>query len=59
MADGTSVKVDENYLRESILEPQKKIVAGYENKKRNSGWAEKLTDERDMDAIITFIKSLK
>ena len=30
IADGTRLKVDENYIRESILEPQKHIVQGYE-----------------------------
>ncbi len=29
MADGSTVEVDENYLRESILRPQAKISAGY------------------------------
>jgi len=30
LADGSSVLVDENYLRESILNPAAKIVAGYQ-----------------------------
>jgi cytochrome c oxidase subunit 2 len=30
MADGSTVLVDENYLRESILNPAAKIVAGYQ-----------------------------
>jgi len=29
LADGTTVKADEDYLRESILNPQAKIVAGF------------------------------
>ncbi|HKQ59762.1 MAG TPA: cytochrome c oxidase subunit II [Candidatus Polarisedimenticolaceae bacterium] len=29
MADGSQVRADENYIRESILEPQAKIVDGY------------------------------
>ncbi len=29
LSDGTSVIVDEQYVRESILEPQAKVVAGY------------------------------
>jgi len=29
MADGTHVKVDENYIRESILNPTAKVVKGY------------------------------
>lgn len=31
LADGTSVSVDMNYIRESILNPSAKIVAGYQN----------------------------
>lgn len=29
LADGSEVTVDENYIRESILEPPKKVVAGF------------------------------
>ena len=29
--DGSVVKADENYIRESIVHPSAKIVAGYEN----------------------------
>ncbi len=31
LSDGTVVPVDENYIRESILHPGKKIVAGWQN----------------------------
>ena len=57
--DGSSAKADENYLRESVLQPQSKIVAAYAQKKMNSGWESQFKDERDLDAIITYIKSLK
>jgi cytochrome c oxidase subunit 2 len=30
LKDGSQVKVDENYIRESVLEPQAKVVAGFE-----------------------------
>jgi len=30
MADGSSLTVDENYIRESILEPNARVVAGFE-----------------------------
>ena len=30
MADGGTVTVDENYIRESILEPNARVVAGFE-----------------------------
>ena len=54
--DGTSATVDENYVRESILDPQAKIVAGYtpamptfKGKLRN----------KQLTCLIEFIKSLK
>jgi cytochrome c oxidase subunit 2 len=55
MQDGTVVLVDENYLRESILEPNAKVVAGYDNVMNT--YKGKLSD-REIDALIAFIKSL-
>jgi cytochrome c oxidase subunit 2 len=55
---GDSGKVDENYLRASILQPQAYIVPGYEGAKMNGGWEDVLS-EKDIDSIIEFIKSLK
>jgi len=48
--------VDENYIRESILEPSAKIRAGYPNKMNS--FKGQLTDEQISD-LIAFIKSLK
>ena len=56
MTDGTSVDVDENYIRESILEPLKKIRAGY--RPVMPSFKGQLKDP-EVDAIIEFIKSLK
>ncbi|MCS7183720.1 MAG: cytochrome c, partial [Thermoanaerobaculum sp.] len=53
--DGTTVKVDEAYLRESIVEPNKKIVAGYQP----SMPAYSYLKEEDIKALIAYIKSLK
>lgn len=53
--DGTSIeKADENYIRESILEPKAKIVAGFQDVMPKV----KLSD-RQIDTLIDFIKSLK
>jgi len=52
MSDGTTVIADENYLRESILEPGAKIVQGYGN---NMVSYAHLSD-REISGLIEFIK---
>lgn len=51
---GSSVIVDEKYIRESILNPGAKIVAGYENIMPTF---EGQVDEEDIYKLIAFIKS--
>lgn len=46
---------DENYLRESILEPQVKIVQGYPD--QMNSYQGQLTD-KELNALIVYIKSL-
>ncbi len=53
LADGTTVEVDDNYLRESILEPQAKIVRGYQPVMP----AQPDITSDELDALIDFIKS--
>lgn len=53
LADGSTATVDENYLRESILEPGAKIVAGYQNVMPA---AYSNMNERQINALIEFIK---
>jgi cytochrome c oxidase subunit II len=55
LADGSTVQVDENYLRESILEPQAKVRAGF--KPVMPTYQGQLKNE-EIDALIAFIKSL-
>lgn len=55
MASGESIAVDENYLRESILEPQAKVRAGY--KPVMPTYQGQLKDA-EIDALIAYIKSL-
>lgn len=56
-ADGTSAKAaDDNYLRQSILEPQAKIVAGYQGVMPTY---QGLLKDKQIDAIIAYIKSIK
>ena len=52
---GSSAPADENYLRESILEPQAKIVAGFEPVMPT--YKGRLSD-REITAIIEYIKTL-
>jgi len=56
MADGSKITVDENYIRESILEPQAKVVAGFQPVMPTY---QGLLKDREIDALIAYIKSLK
>jgi len=57
MADGSTIVADENYIRESILQPRAKIVKGFapimpENFKDQ-------LSETEITGVIEFIKTLK
>lgn len=54
--DNSSAKVDENYLRESILRPTAKVVSGYGG---NMPSFQGQLKDREIDAIIEYIKTLK
>ena len=56
MSDGNTLVVDENYLRESILEPQAKVRQGY--RPVMPTYKGQLNDE-ELSALIQYIKSLK
>lgn len=56
MAAGAPIKVDENYLRESMIDPQAHIVAGFAPAMPT--YQGKLSD-KDIDGLIEYIKSLK
>jgi len=56
LASGGTITVDENYIRESILEPMAKIRAGYQPVMPT--YKGQLKDE-EISAIIAYIKSLK
>lgn len=57
LVDGSSVTVEENYVRESILDPQKRIVAGFAGKYMQP-YQGRITD-REITMIIEFMKTLK
>ena len=55
MSDGTTVHVDENYIRESLYEPAAKVVAGYTVQMQSYKGSLK---EEDVGAIIAYMKSI-
>jgi cytochrome c oxidase subunit 2 len=54
LVDGSSVKVDEDYVRESILKPSAKLTAGFANVMPPVP-----LDERELQAVIAYLQSLK
>lgn len=56
LSDGSTVTVDENYIRESILEPSAKVVEGFPDVMNT--YQGQLNDEQ-INAIIEYIKTLK
>lgn len=53
---GAKVKVDENYVRESILEPRAKVVKGFQPVMPTY---QGLLKDKQIDALIAYIKSLE
>ena len=47
---------DENYIRESILNPQAKVVVGFQPVMPTY---QGILKDRDIDALIAYIKSLR
>ncbi len=56
LSDLKTVTVDENYIRESILDPRAKVVAGFQPVMPT--YQGRLRD-REIDALIAYLKSLK
>ncbi|MDA0667608.1 MAG: cytochrome c oxidase subunit II [Planctomycetota bacterium] len=55
LTDGTSVTVDDNYIRESILDPNVKVVAGFSPVM--TSFAGQLNDD-EISYLIAYLKSL-
>ena len=53
-ADGTTAIVDENYILESLIEPQKKIVNGYQGVMPSY---KGILRDREIQGVIEYIKS--
>ena len=56
MKGGASVTVDENYLRESMMQPQAKVVDGFEPIMPTF---QGLLRENEIRGLVAFIKSLQ
>lgn len=56
MKDGKEYKIDENYIRESILAPSAKVVMGYNDIMPTF---QGLLRPREINALIAFIKTMK
>ena len=55
LTDGSTVLVDENYIRQSVLEPTSQVTAGFQPIMPSY---QGLLKEKEIDALIAFIKSL-
>jgi cytochrome c oxidase subunit 2 len=55
LSDGSTVRMDEAYIRESILKPSSKVVAGYTN---DMPTFQGLVTEEQIAMIIAYIKSI-
>jgi cytochrome c oxidase subunit 2 len=56
MADGKAVKADDNYLRESMVDPKAKVVAGFQPVMPTFAG---LLNDREITGVIEYIKTLK
>lgn len=56
MADGSTITVDENYIRESLLNPQAKVVKGFPAVMPTFRG---LLKDREIDALIAYLKTVK
>ena len=57
LTDGAKVMVDENYVRESVLNPQAKIVKGFEAQRMTS--FQGVLSENELAALIEYLKTAK
>jgi cytochrome c oxidase subunit 2 len=56
LTSGQTITVDENYLRESMLTPQAKVVVGYDPVMPTF---QGILKNVDIDGLIAYIKSLE
>jgi cytochrome c oxidase subunit 2 len=56
LADGSSIRVDEAYVRESILDPSRKIVSGYPSPSQMPSY--RGISEEELIQLIAYLRSL-
>lgn len=56
LTNGQTIKVDENYIRESVLEPQAKVVDGFQPVMPTY---QGVLKDKEIDALIAYFKTLK
>ena len=56
MSDGTKVKADDKYIRESIYEPNEQVVKGFSPVMPSF---KGVLSESDIQSVILYIKTLK
>ena len=56
LADGRVVRADAAYLRDSILQPQRDVVAGYQPIMPSFAG---LVDEADLQRLVAYLQSLR
>jgi cytochrome c551/c552 len=59
LTDGTTVKADDAYLLESITDPDKQIVTGYQQGIMSSVIKPGQVSQTDAKSLIAFIKTVK
>ena len=62
LTNGQTVVADTNYLRESIINPDLQIVAGYGPEVMSAAtepFADQITKESSVNALVAYIESLK
>ena len=55
LEDGRTITADENYIRESILDPGAKVVSGF---KPVMPTFQGLVSEEQLNALVAYVKSL-
>ena len=59
LANGQTVKADEQYLLESILDPDKQIVKGFQPGVMSAVIAPNSVPQEQAQALVDYIKTLK
>jgi cytochrome c oxidase subunit 2 len=59
LADGTTVVADDSYIRDSIQNPDARVVKGFPPGLMARGVPRASLSERDVAALVAYIKSLK